>query len=559
MAYSSSPSSLSKPSAVSIALTNSRKELWSAQLPSLLNPIRVFFIDPSIQFWSVVLPPAATYMQIDRSLALLVRITCLAPLRLVAEVFPPDMTTDTSRSMAKNELLRAHPPLPFQPPSDFASAIHGAFAFTMSVAADLIGAFLNPEKMRKWWEAIGAFRAYLVASGVGAELEESMMKPLWRGRLLDNLKILNDIQEMQDTDRTIRATGRGEGISSKTTSDTDLRQELLEGCRMMRFATAAYGCAMVRSAVDREARHQDIEDDMKSIAFHTDISFEDIKYLHAIDGGDMNVLRHFVAVDHNSKSVVLAIRGTLSLSGALVDMQAMDCEYCGGRAHKGIAEQADHIWDESGYRIQEVLADFPDYSFVLVGHSLGAGAACLLHIKIYCESLMSGRTVRCYGFAPPPTYCAAREPSKAIQDAIQNCVCYVHDNDCVPLLSISSIRRLADLMDAVDNQTEHIWFWRRFRIFWEFDAVPQMIIEAVTNISRDEKKRTIGESEMIIPARVVVWMKKNFAGQFEALACPPSAIAKLDVFICEDMASDHLPEQYEDALDMLTVRLQQTD
>ena len=39
-------------------------------------------------------------------------------------------------------------------------------------------------------------------------------------------------------------------------------------------------------------------------------------------GGSMQVLRHFIAVDHKKKEVVLALRGTYSLSELLVDASA---------------------------------------------------------------------------------------------------------------------------------------------------------------------------------------------------------------------------------------------
>ena len=52
--------------------------------------------------------------------------------------------------------------------------------------------------MKKWVDALGQLKSYLDASGVGDELEEAMMKPMLRGRLLDNLKILNDYQELHD-------------------------------------------------------------------------------------------------------------------------------------------------------------------------------------------------------------------------------------------------------------------------------------------------------------------------------------------------------------------------
>jgi hypothetical protein len=81
---------------------------------------------------------------------------------------------------------------------------------------------------------------------------------------------------------------------------------------------------MIRSALDREAEHDDIDDPVKAIAFHCDIAPEDIRMVHVDDGEDVKVLRHFVAVDKKTKSVVLGLRGTLSISGALVDVQAMD-------------------------------------------------------------------------------------------------------------------------------------------------------------------------------------------------------------------------------------------
>lgn len=95
---------------------------------------------------------------------------------------------------------------------------------------------------------------------------------------------------------------------------------------MMRFATAAYGTEMIRSALDRAASREQLENQLNAIAFHCNVPAEDIPILCVNDGGDMKVLRHFVAIDHAAKQVVLALRGTLSISGALVDMQGMDCK-----------------------------------------------------------------------------------------------------------------------------------------------------------------------------------------------------------------------------------------
>ena len=143
-----------------------------------------------------------------------------------------------------------------------------------------------------------------------------MIKPMLRGRLLDNLKILNDIQEKQDADRHIEAKFQGErGIS--------FEKEVRDGHRLMRFATAAYGVEMIKSAIDIEVDPEQLKSYKDAIATHTGIEPEDVRYLYSKDDGDKHVLHHFAAVDKKTKSIVLALRGTLSLSGAIIDVQGM--------------------------------------------------------------------------------------------------------------------------------------------------------------------------------------------------------------------------------------------
>ena len=201
---------------------------------------------------------------------------------------------------------------------------------------------------------------------------------------------------------------------------------------------------------------------------------------------------------------------------------------------------ANNIWTRSGAEILALFEndnDLRDYSFVIVGHSLGAGVACLLQIKCYKEKLLGNRLVKCYGFAPPPTFCEATVPTNSedaacIQRAIDNTLCFVHDNDCIPFLSVMAVRRFAVLMDTVDNRTEHMWAFRRFKIFWEWEKIPPDIVEDVQ--AAEANKAAVeccdGASRLRIPAKMVVWMKKNFAGSYEAFGCDPIAFAGLNIF-----------------------------
>jgi hypothetical protein len=215
---------------------------------------------------------------------------------------------------------------------------------------------------------------------------------------------------------------------------------------------------------------------------------------------------------------------------------------------------AANLWRKSGEKITQLMDEYADYKLVVTGHSLGAGTACLLTVQLYVDEVFNDRTVQCFAFAPPPTFWPCGSSSSCegkIQKAIQNTVAYIHDNDVVPFLSVSAAGRMAGLLDAVDNETEHIWFWKRWRMFYEYDPIPEQISKSVLAAELATKEGVHQICPMIIPARLVVWCKQNFVGRFEAFACDPYKVAEGNIFLCPDMLSDHLPEQYEDALDAL--------
>jgi hypothetical protein len=58
------------------------------------------------------------------------------------------------------------------------------------------------------------------------------------------------------------------------------------------------------------------------ISEHIGIQKDDIIAMFVKPGGNMLVLRHFLAVDKDKRAIVLAIRGTFSVSGILIDIQA---------------------------------------------------------------------------------------------------------------------------------------------------------------------------------------------------------------------------------------------
>lgn len=214
---------------------------------------------------------------------------------------------------------------------------------------------------------------------------------------------------------------------------------------------------------------------------------------------------------------------------------------------------ADNIWEASGNEIIRLLQDneLKDYCFTIVGHSLGAGTACLLNIKIFQEELLRGQKVRCFAFAPPPTLARASVTPPRVQEALDCTRAYIHDSDCVPFLSVRSVQRLVGLFKAVDDRTKYIWAFRRFMIFWEWREIPEGIVTDV-KLADSATGADKGVVTLEIAAAYVVWMKKNFAGsKFEAHGCDPHRLAGINLQVSEDMLTDHLVEPYEDCLDEL--------
>jgi hypothetical protein len=90
----------------------------------------------------------------------------------------------------------------------------------------------------------------------------------------------------------------------------------------MRYATAAYGPTMITAA---ELDAQGIVDTRLKPSLRTRISehvnvTEDDIVLVENDETKHEVLRHFVAVDHVNRKVVLAIRGTFTISEIVADV-----------------------------------------------------------------------------------------------------------------------------------------------------------------------------------------------------------------------------------------------
>jgi len=255
--------------------------------------------------------------------------------------------------------------------------------------------------------------------------------------------------------------------------------------RYMRFASASYGSSFLKlmgiaKGMPILRALDDTHHELRSFAHHTESDANSILLSSFVDPqggsdgtGSTNTgvpLVHYISLDHDSKAVVLACRGTLGFEDVLADMT---CDYDdlvwrgnSYKVHKGIHASARRLlYGGDGrvlYTLKQALEEFPDYGLVLTGHSLGGAVTALLGVMLsepaegestffitspqphtrlllgdasHTSSpeicLPSGRPVHVFAYGPPSTMSASLcHATRGLITSI------INGNDLVPYLSL---------------------------------------------------------------------------------------------------------------------------
>ncbi|KAK2804933.1 hypothetical protein FQN50_006443 [Emmonsiellopsis sp. PD_5] len=325
------------------------------------------------------------------------------------------------------------------------------------------------------------------------------------------------VYEDQATILALKRDGRVPGMFPANHLATNIQ-------RFSRFSSASYGSNFLRvMGIAENTQHwqkdESVHDDHhehSSFSKYTGLPASTILLSSFVDpAGGSNAagetaqgfpLVHYLSLDHESKAVVLTLRGTWGFEDILTDMT---CDYDDlhwqGRTwqvHKGMHSSAKRLLEGGGGRvmatIKAALEEFPEYGVIFCGHSLGGGVAALLATMIskpkdaadklgpsfvtasktaagpllltsrgtpkaeqpFQLFLPSGRPIHVYAFGPP----AVMSPSlrRATRGLITT---VVNGQDIVPTLSLGvlhdfhavSLAFKSDMSEAKSHVRSRVW------------------------------------------------------------------------------------------------------
>jgi hypothetical protein len=225
-------------------------------------------------------------------------------------------------------------------------------------------------------------------------------------------------------------------------------------------------------------------------------------------------------------------------------------KFLDGKAHEGIRNQANQIWDFVGSRVKAALLKYPKYDFIITGHSLGAGVACLLALKCESEKLVEPTTtVRCYSYASPPVFGPLEN---APQKVVANTINYINDDDTVSFLSGWNIRQLLACMQAVGKTVN---FWNSLPLLIGRTKPSPELIYAVKTAAAKQFPDKENVPQLFIPCSEVVWMRGGGVTEwlpYKASIYDPKSLP--GIFLDWDMIADHFPPYYEGGFQSLTIK-----
>lgn len=332
-ATTASESSITPMSIVGKILQDAEHDLdnseWPGMMGTVLHPVRDTFWLPPLRFFNQHIAPIATSAlpsTIDHAVGAVVGVTSGA-IRFTYGILPhiPSLSEFAVQEIETTSLLTFNRLPSRDSVSDAISQLFSLFGFVLNSILDLL---TNPaQKYSAFLNTIKMFAAFLMRTGITTELSNAIATR----NAVTNMMLVARIQGSLDDSRRADVAFRTPPFTPK-----EEMHLLQESKRHLQYATAAYGTFQISASDSLPQDHQQqqkaagiIDDAMdqlqkkfrRRIAKYLGLAEEDILYMTS-PGEELSVIPHFVAIEKATKSLILALRGTNSLTGVFTDIDA---------------------------------------------------------------------------------------------------------------------------------------------------------------------------------------------------------------------------------------------
>eukprot|EP00871_Galdieria_phlegrea_P001773 jgi/Galph1/2597/GphlegSOOS_G1273.1 len=189
--------------------------------------------------------------------------------------------------------------------------------------------------------------------------------------------------------------------------------------------------------------HGAYEESVDKICSKTPLLSQDIIYRQLTSKKEQPA--YYIAVDHATQNIVLAICGTKSFHDILTDVSIETSDFLGAYGHKGMVSAVYWLVSQVLDKLIEQQNKRPDYGMVCVGHSLGGAVATLFTLLMRTQYDIH---MVCYSYGAPPCICSALLPLTKEGGIIQ----VILDTDIIPRLSLHSLDQLVVELRTLDWQ-----------------------------------------------------------------------------------------------------------
>ncbi|EGG22406.1 hypothetical protein DFA_04525 [Cavenderia fasciculata] len=323
---------------------------------------------------------------------------------------------------------------------------------------------------------------------------------------------------------------------------------LEEGLRYQKFCTATYGRKLYYGIMESSPVNL-----IKGIAGTDSLNTKVIIKHLGIDKKDIIATKwfsskyspgHYVAIDHKTKSVVLAIRGTFNHFDVITDLVCTSSNYSGGGAHLGMLLCSHKKMQELENILLQQLSNHPGYRLIVTGHSLGAGVASFFTFLFY--DAHPEIPIHCYAYGTP----CMLSHELATHDVVKKLItCFSMNNDIVSRLSFCSMFYLKEVLDAILSQSK-TKIQRGFQIVSAGNGLGEKLTKKLSKILKVSptidlshvEHRESGETQMY-PAGNMYRIVKISKGVYVAEAVDSKSFDK--IIVSTTMFTDHMPQKYE--------------